>query len=377
MRCPKCHYLSFEPEPRCRNCGHALDITGPLDMPIPGLVADDLHEPAPADTPPRLTLDTPKPAAPARPSATEPVKPPSEAGPPPALMRERPRLKPDPPPGPFDQPREIIEPPAVPSTVKPAVTLPAEEEEPVFRREVPRPPAVSAAPTTELPLFVKGLSETSEESDLDEPLVKVPPSPRAPLAVRMKTPETVPVQNPGKETSDQNDALGDLLDDLRRLDRFEHRHGASDLRRGAEDRADDDRPAASSRAIAAGIDAGLLAGVTLLVLWVTLRWCDLSIAQIAILPIVPTATFLVLIVVGYLLLFTAAGGQTIGKMVARIRVVDDGSGERDMLTIGQAFYRSCATVAGVALLGFGWFPALVGQQRALHDRLAGTRVVQA
>src|SRR4029453_14289196 len=24
MRCPKCHYLSFEPEPRCRNCGFDL-----------------------------------------------------------------------------------------------------------------------------------------------------------------------------------------------------------------------------------------------------------------------------------------------------------------------------------------------------------------
>src|SRR5687768_12347562 len=26
MRCTKCHYLSFEPEPRCRNCGHDLSL---------------------------------------------------------------------------------------------------------------------------------------------------------------------------------------------------------------------------------------------------------------------------------------------------------------------------------------------------------------
>ena len=26
MRCPKCHYLSFEPEPRCRNCGYDLAV---------------------------------------------------------------------------------------------------------------------------------------------------------------------------------------------------------------------------------------------------------------------------------------------------------------------------------------------------------------
>ena len=26
MRCTKCHYLSFDPEPRCRNCGHDLSM---------------------------------------------------------------------------------------------------------------------------------------------------------------------------------------------------------------------------------------------------------------------------------------------------------------------------------------------------------------
>src|SRR6187549_3691497 len=24
MRCPKCHYLSFDPEPRCKNCGYGF-----------------------------------------------------------------------------------------------------------------------------------------------------------------------------------------------------------------------------------------------------------------------------------------------------------------------------------------------------------------
>src|SRR5262245_216803 len=26
MRCPKCHYLSFDPEPRCKNCGYDLEV---------------------------------------------------------------------------------------------------------------------------------------------------------------------------------------------------------------------------------------------------------------------------------------------------------------------------------------------------------------
>ena len=29
MRCPKCHYLSFDPEPRCKNCGYDLEVAGP------------------------------------------------------------------------------------------------------------------------------------------------------------------------------------------------------------------------------------------------------------------------------------------------------------------------------------------------------------
>ena len=29
MRCPKCHYLSFEPAPRCRNCGYDLSLSVP------------------------------------------------------------------------------------------------------------------------------------------------------------------------------------------------------------------------------------------------------------------------------------------------------------------------------------------------------------
>ena len=32
MKCPKCHYLSFEPEPRCRNCGYDLSLSPPADL---------------------------------------------------------------------------------------------------------------------------------------------------------------------------------------------------------------------------------------------------------------------------------------------------------------------------------------------------------
>ena len=32
MKCPKCHYLSFDPEPRCRNCGYDLELSGDLAL---------------------------------------------------------------------------------------------------------------------------------------------------------------------------------------------------------------------------------------------------------------------------------------------------------------------------------------------------------
>ena len=31
MRCPKCHYLSFDPDPRCKNCGYDLDVDVDVD----------------------------------------------------------------------------------------------------------------------------------------------------------------------------------------------------------------------------------------------------------------------------------------------------------------------------------------------------------
>src|SRR5437870_4854161 len=56
MRCPKCHYLSFEPEPRCKNCGYDL-LEAPRELPIrpseqpEGPLADfDLHPKQPSQT---------------------------------------------------------------------------------------------------------------------------------------------------------------------------------------------------------------------------------------------------------------------------------------------------------------------------------------
>ena len=67
------------------------------------------------------------------------------------------------------------------------------------------------------------------------------------------------------------------------------------------------------------------------------------------------------------------GGQTVGKMATGIRVVADDDRE---VAAAQAVQRTLAAVASVATVGIGFAPVLLGgERRALHDRVAGTRVV--
>ncbi len=85
--------------------------------------------------------------------------------------------------------------------------------------------------------------------------------------------------------------------------------------------------------------------------------------------------FLLLLNGGYLIAFVAAGGQTIGKMIARIRVVRDHGGSVD---VAGAVLRMAGALVSIATLGLAYLPALMSADgRALHDRLAGTRVVKA
>jgi uncharacterized RDD family membrane protein YckC len=75
----------------------------------------------------------------------------------------------------------------------------------------------------------------------------------------------------------------------------------------------------------------------------------------------------------YFVLGHGTDGQTLGKWLARVRVVAV-SGER--IGYGRALGRLLATVPSVGL-GMGVLVALCrGDRRALHDLLAGTRVVR-
>jgi uncharacterized RDD family membrane protein YckC len=234
-----------------------------------------------------------------------------------------------------------------------------------------------------LPLFVRATTSAPAPDAADEPLVRVPSEPRPPLAVRRPSPEP-PAGRPAAPRAAAR-RLGpldrDLLEDLERIERAE-RASWQDVRErvrsGASQGASD--VAGGIRLAAAALDAIVIGSVSVVVLWLTLRWCDLPIEQMAILPAAPMLAFLSLVLLGYLVMFTAAGGQTIGKMAFGLRVVREDATEApaaDALTLSQAAWRALLSLPSVCALGLGLLPAVLGRDQAIHDRLAHTRVVRA
>lgn len=131
------------------------------------------------------------------------------------------------------------------------------------------------------------------------------------------------------------------------------------------------------RVLALLIDAVILSAIDSIVLYLTLRMCRLPLSRVSVIPPVPFVSFLLLIAGGYFTLFIAAGGQTIGKMAAGIKVVpvDRDNGR---VPIGHSVLRAAAYAVSALPIGLGFLPAIVGaEKRAIHDRLADTRVVKA
>ena len=210
-----------------------------------------------------------------------------------------------------------------------------------------------------LPLF-------GEEHGI-KPLVRFPSAPRAPLAVR-KNPE-IPRLKP--------------LAALRKVEEA----------RAAEPRLElpapsvavavpaASRPAAppaesctlSARLTAVGLDLGLLLTIDLLVFYFTLRMAALAPDEWRLLPLSPFFAFLFLIKLAYYWAFTVIGGQTIGKMAMHIRVIADGG---SAVAPATAFQRTLIATISVLTLGATFLPALLAvDRRAMHDRVARTRVV--
>lgn len=317
MRCPKCQYISFDSNERCRNCGYEFAFTAEtpaLDLPI------QTGEEA------------------LGPLGDFPIGDPGFWGPSPPPTRGRR-------PG-----QEAVE--------------PSEE-----RVSAPPRPITSVF---DLPLF------KDRHIDDDRPLVAPPAVPRQPLSVRRSSP--VPPRAPRVLTDDPAldlDALEPDVAPLRHLPWLPK----TELRpRTRIETSAETRIAVTagmgSRLVAGILDGLILVFVCSVVVYITLEVCGLRFDQALTLPIPPMAGFLLLLVGGYFVLLTAASGQTIGKMALGIRVVPMHSNDR--VSLGHSTMRAAGYLVSLVPAGLGLIPALVyADRRTLHDRLADTRVVKA
>lgn len=246
-------------------------------------------------------------------------------------------------------------------------------DEPEGPLSVPDP--IPPRPITEsfdLPLF-GGRPATD-----DRPLVSAPAVPRAPLSVRKPAPAAPRPPRRGV-------AVEEPFLDLDAEEAEEEERALPVTLRPAPVRPAPtvtDAPVTASapaRVLAALIDVVLLGALDFVVVHYTLQICRLEYSEIRALPIAPLASFLLILNGGYLTAFTAAGGQSIGKMAARIKVVpSDPDIWSDRVPLGQAVLRAVAYLVSALPAGLGFLPALIGaDKRALHDRLAHTRVVKA
>ena len=121
------------------------------------------------------------------------------------------------------------------------------------------------------------------------------------------------------------------------------------------------------------IDSTLLLGINLVVIYLTLRLANLSVAEAAQLPLVPLCMFLLSFDFAYLIMLTALGGQTIGKMALGIRV--ERCGGEPVRLIG-ALTRTAAYAISVLPVGLGLAGVFLHRRRALHDLIAKTQVVK-
>jgi uncharacterized RDD family membrane protein YckC len=345
MKCPKCEYLGFETGDRCKNCGYDFSLSAeaaPRDPELP------LRAPEPIQNDAdrwlhqlEARLDVVRPAASSASAAPDALGAMSLAGP-------------------SSTPPIVVE----PVELLPTRSLTAQ---PPVRHVSPRGVSV-------LPLFHPG------GADSDEPLIKVPAAPRPPLAVR-RTPEkprlrTVPKPVRRIPLDQEHDPV------LAFAEEPGHVLMPRTESPAAESRPTSQRPATSPafeisgpvrRITAAFVDHVILLSIDVVVVYFTFQIAGLPFSAWRTIPLVPLALFLMMVKGSYFCVFTMLGGQTVGKMATRIRVVDENDHDVEP---SRAVQRTLAALASVATVGIGFAPVLfAGDRRTLHDRVAGTRVV--
>lgn len=234
------------------------------------------------------------------------------------------------------------------------------------------PSGRSVTPSFDLPLF-------GDRND-DRPLVSAAATPRTPLSVRKAAPAPSAPRPAARRGLPQEPELDLEPPEEALLPVPAPRRAPPVIDRSAP--AESDAPPAASsimRMLGALIDLIVIGSIDAAVLHFTLQICGLGYHELAVLPIAPFVAFLLLLNGGYFAAFTAAGGQTIGKMIARVKVIaGDAEAWSERVPLGQAVLRAAAYLVSALPAGLGFLPALLAaDKRAVHDRLAHTRVVKA
>ncbi len=326
MKCPKCGYLGFETTDRCRYCGYDFSLPthaiAPLELPLRGVqteaaLADfDLGSRRDHHTDADIALDLDR--------VIGEIEPAGSA---------------------------VSSVPAASPATSPRARRSHQQYSPAFEPDEDR------AGSLALPLFTHGESDGGEP-----PLIAAPRPARPPLAVRRATPEVARRRTPRTVRRDSGD-LALQLEPSREDDGT----GTADAAVAPA------RPAA--RLVSAVLDLMLLGAIDAAVLYLTLAIAGLSFADVRVIATIPMAAFLLLLNGGYLVAFTAANGQTIGKMLTNIRVVGPDGGRVD---VAGAVVRAAGVLLSLIPLGLPYVAVFASpNRRALHDRLAGTRVVKS
>ena len=130
----------------------------------------------------------------------------------------------------------------------------------------------------------------------------------------------------------------------------------------------------SSRIGASFIDLLILLGINGAVVLLTGRLSQVPIDALREFQLlVPLGAFLLLLDFGYVVALTNFGGQTIGKMVIRIKVVLRDGEPAGFLAI---VIRTGVAILSIIPFGLGYLYAVIGKNHAMHDVLANTKVVR-
>lgn len=234
-------------------------------------------------------------------------------------------------------------------------------------QQIERGVALKTPPPQELPLF------SARESD-DAPLITRASPPRAPLAVRRATPE-VPRLRQEPRSSAYDLPLPGLEPSASAAPSRAPSSSSRDTAALSAAVEEEVVPASVvARAVASAVDLTVLAAIDAIVVYFTMQVCGLSWQEMAMIPKAPLVAFLLLQNVSYFVAFTA-GGQTLGKMLAGIKVVAASGASPDL---AQSVRRTFVWLLLLVPAGLGLASALFdAQRRGLHDRLAATRVVRA